>query len=97
PKTLRVDGGMVGNAWLLQFLSDLIDVPVERPRVTETTALGAAFLAGLQGGLYQSLEDIKAHWQRDARFEPHLAEAERHRLVHGWERAVQCVREFSAR
>ncbi|MDX1653991.1 MAG: glycerol kinase GlpK, partial [Candidatus Competibacteraceae bacterium] len=47
PKTLRVDGGMVGNAWLLQFLSDLIDVPVERPRVTETTALGAAFLAGL--------------------------------------------------
>ncbi len=95
PKTLRVDGGMVGNDWLLQFLSNLIDVAVERPRVTETTALGAAFLAGLQVGVFDSLDTLKSLWRRDTRFTPALAEAERHQLLRGWEQAVACVREFS--
>jgi len=90
-KTLRVDGGMVANNWFLQFLADLLDVPVERPRVTETTALGAAYLAGIQLGVFESLADIGNHWQRDALFTPKLNPAERHDLLRGWEKAVSKV------
>jgi glycerol kinase len=81
---LRVDGGMVGNSWLCQFLADILDVPVERPVVTETTALGAAYLAGLAVGLYPSLESLSAVWQCERRFEPQMPAAERHRLYAGW-------------
>ncbi|MDQ2694434.1 MAG: glycerol kinase GlpK [Pseudomonadota bacterium] len=95
PRALRVDGGMVANDWLLQCLADLTGVAVERPVVTETTALGAACLAGLRAGLYGSLDDIKQHWQRDAVFQPALAAAERDRLVRGWDKAVACAREFA--
>ena len=63
---VRVDGGMVANDWLCQFLADILDVPVERPVVTETTALGAACLAGLEVGLYPSLEAVATGWQCDA-------------------------------
>jgi glycerol kinase len=86
---LRVDGGMVANSWVCQFLADILDVPVERPVVTETTALGAAYLAGLAVGLYPSLESLADVWQCERRFEPKMAAAERHRLYAGWLDAVR--------
>jgi glycerol kinase len=92
-KALRVDGGMAANNWFLQFLADLLAIPVERPRVTETTALGAAFLAGVQFGLFASLADIAQHWQRDALFTPRLGRVERDRLLRGWQKAVARVLE----
>ena len=88
---LRVDGGMVANDWLMQFLADMTAVAVERPRVAETTALGAAYLAGLQAGLYDSLETIARQWQLDAGFEPAMAAADRERLHAGWKNAVSSV------
>ena len=93
PMALRVDGGMVANNWFLQFLADLLDVPVERPQVTETTALGAAYLAGVQLGLFESLADIRKHWRRDALFTPQLSHAERIDLLQGWKKAVSRVLE----
>jgi glycerol kinase len=78
---------------MLQFLADILGAPVERPRVPETTALGAAFLAGLGAGLYGSLEDVAAAWQRDRRFEPALPAAEREALVARWRALVARVRE----
>ena len=85
---LRVDGGMVENAWLLQTLADIVNVAVERPRTVETTALGAACLAGLQAGVYRSIDDIGARWVRDTEFMPRMSARERERLVLGWESAV---------
>ena len=85
---LRVDGGMVENTWLLQALADIVDVTVERPRVAETTALGAACLAGLQTGVFRSVEDIGERWARDAELAPRMSGQERRRLVRGWESAV---------
>ncbi len=93
PKALRVDGGMVANEWFLQFLADLLNVPVERPQVTETTALGAAYLAGVQFGLFESLADIREHWQRDAIFTPNSSQRERDTLLRGWEKAISRVLE----
>jgi len=93
PKTLRVDGGMVANNWFLQFLANVLNVPVERPQVTETTALGAAYLAGVQLGLFASLDDIRNHWQRDAIFTPDLSSTERDKLLHGWKKAISRVLE----
>ena len=92
PSALRVDGGMVVNNWVMQFLADILGVPVERPEVTETTALGVAYLAGLQLGLYASLDDIARMWHRDRRFEPRMGEAHRTRLYEGWLDAVKRVR-----
>ena len=88
PAALRVDGGMVGNDWLMQFLADMLDVPVERPVVTQTTALGAAWLAGLGAGVYTSLDELSAQWQRQARFAPGMAPAQRTHLYAGWREAV---------
>ena len=85
---LRVDGGMVGNAWLLQALADIVGVTVERPRNAETTALGAAYLAGLQAGVFRSVDDIGERWSRDAECTPRMPDRERERLVRGWESAV---------
>lgn len=93
PKALRVDGGMVANNWFLQFLADLLDIPVERPEVTETTALGAAYLAGVQLGLFESLADIREHWKRDALFTPKISQEERTNLLHGWKKAISRVLE----
>jgi glycerol kinase len=90
---LRVDGGMVANDWLMQFLADIVDLRVERPLVTETTALGAAYLAGVQAGVYDSLDDVTANWQMDRGFEPTMNVSERERLVSGWSKAVSRVRE----
>jgi glycerol kinase len=86
---LRVDGGMVVNSWVCQFLADILDVPVERPVVTETTALGAAYLAGLAVGLYPSLESLSEVWRCERRFEPKMPAAERHRLYAGWLDAIR--------
>ncbi|MCB1759990.1 MAG: glycerol kinase GlpK [Gammaproteobacteria bacterium] len=91
-ESLRVDGGMVANDWLLQFLADVIDIPVARPEVTETTALGAAYLAGLHQGLFDSLADIAGHWRRQALFTPAMDGARRSMLLAGWDRAVARAR-----
>lgn len=92
PAALRVDGGMVGNDWLMQFLADILATPVERPTITETTALGAAYLAGLGCGLYRDLDEVAAHWERHQRFEPDMAIEKRGRLYGGWCEAVGRVR-----
>jgi glycerol kinase len=89
PQAVRVDGGMVGNDWLCQFLADILDLPVERPAVTETTALGAAYLAGLEVGLYPSLDGIASQWQCQRRFEPGMDEDRRATLYAGWRDAVR--------
>jgi glycerol kinase len=92
PSALRVDGGMVENNWVMQFLADILGVPVERPEVTETTALGVAYLAGLQTGLYRDLDEVASHWHRQQRFAPRMAESHRKKLYDGWLDAVKRVR-----
>ncbi len=89
---LRVDGGMTANDLLLQMQADLLGIPVHRPVVTETTALGAAYLAGLQAGVWSGPEDIAARWRVDRTFEPWIREDERESLYAGWKRAVARVR-----
>jgi glycerol kinase len=89
PQAVRVDGGMVANAWLCQFLADILDLPVERPAVTETTALGAAYLAGLEVGLYPSKDALARSWRCERRFEPAMSASERERLLSGWRDAVR--------
>jgi len=91
PTTLRVDGGMVVNNWLSQTLSDVLGVCVDRPVVTETTALGAAYLAGLGVGLYTSLESVAEQWRCEREFSPALDEAERQKRYQGWRDAVARV------
>lgn len=88
---LRVDGGMVANNWVLQFLSDVLAVPVERPVVTETTALGAAYLAALGAGMYNSLEEVREQWQCDQKFSPAIDDTQRQKLLDGWTKAVDKV------
>lgn len=97
PRSMRVDGGMVANDWMLQFLADILNIRVDRPEVPETTALGAAYLAGLQAGLFASLDDIAAQWRCQAYFEPQMGERERQRLLAGWDAAVARVRSNSAK
>lgn len=92
--SLKVDGGMVANNWFSQSLSDLLDVAVDRPVVMETTALGAAYLAGLKAGIYTSFDDIRANWQLDRRFEPCGVDSSE--KLARWERAVRAVRLFAA-
>jgi glycerol kinase len=91
PAAIRVDGGMVANDWLCQFLADMLDVAVERPRVIETTALGAAYLAGLATGVYAGLDAVAYGWQCERRFEPRMNAATRAQLYAGWQKAVQRV------
>lgn len=89
---LRVDGGMVANDWMLEFLANIIDTNVEKPEVTETTALGAAYLAGLQLGVYESLDEIADLWRMASRFVPEMEAEHRQRLIEGWEVAVSRVK-----
>jgi glycerol kinase len=91
PIALRIDGGMADNNWVCQFLADITRLPVDRPVVTQTTALGAAYLAGLQTGVFSSPADISAKWRLDKRFAPRMGDAERARLCEGWSDAVQRV------
>ncbi len=88
PTRLRVDGGMVRNNWLCGFLADVLDIVVERPVETETTALGAAYLAGLQVGLFASVEDIARKWQAEREFDPQMTPAQRNLLLADWHEAV---------
>ncbi len=93
PSAIRVDGGMAVNDWVMQFLADQLAIPVERPRVTETTALGAAYLAGLGAGVYASTAEIARRWKSERRFRPVAKQgAQRERLYRGWRQAVQRVR-----
>ncbi|MGY4859618.1 glycerol kinase GlpK [Cryobacterium sp. AP23] len=85
---LKVDGGAIGNNLLLQFQADILGVPVVRPVVAETTALGAAYAAGLAVGFWSGLGELRANWQEDARWEPDMEEAERARLLRNWKKAV---------
>ena len=92
PTELRVDGGMVINEWLMQFLADTLQVSVLRPQVTETTALGAAFLAGLGAGVYQTLEQISALWAKQKTFTPVMPATQAAQLMQGWRAAIGSVR-----
>jgi len=89
--TLRVDGGMTANTWLLQFLADILNLEIQKPACIETTALGAAYLAGLQIGTYHSLSDISNLWQANQSFFPQMLSDQRQRLCHGWEQAIAKV------
>jgi glycerol kinase len=86
---LKVDGGMTRNALLMQFQADLLGLPVVRPRQTETTALGAAFAAGLATGFWTDRDELRHTWEADSRWTPLLATADRDRLVAGWQRALE--------
>ena len=92
PSVIRVDGGMVANDWFLQFLADVLDIPVERPDNVESTVLGAAYLAGFEAGVVSSPSELGHLWQRDALFEPAMQAAQRERLLAGWNDAVRRVR-----
>ena len=87
-RALKVDGGMVANDWFCQRLADLTGLVVERPKVTETTALGAAYLAGLGAGLFRDEKDIASRWALDRRFKPVMPRRDRDHLYAGWARAV---------
>jgi glycerol kinase len=90
-KELRVDGGATANNLLMQFQADILGVPVVRPTVTETTALGAAYLAGLGTGFWSSVEDIRQQWAEDRRFQPALEREKAEQLLKGWRRAVKAA------
>jgi glycerol kinase len=85
---LRVDGGMVANERLMQFQADILGIPVVRPAVLETTALGAAYAAGLSVGFWSGLDELRAKWREAKRWEPQMAPAERDRLLHEWRKAI---------
>ncbi|WP_026570929.1 glycerol kinase GlpK [Sediminibacillus terrae] len=93
-KSLRVDGGAVKNDFLMQFQSDMLGVSVERPAVTETTALGAAYLAGLAVGYWESKEELKQHWKMEKNFDPEMDEKEKEALYRGWKKAIEATQVF---
>ena len=90
-KNLKVDGGACANDFLLQFQSDILGTNVERPKCIETTALGAAYLAGLATGYYKDLEEIKSNWQLDTIFTPDMSADDRLSKLKGWKKAVKCA------
>jgi glycerol kinase len=93
---LQVDGGATVNNWLMQFQADVLGTAVQRPVVQETTALGAAYLAGLAVGYWSGLDDIRKNWALDREFRPAMPEAKRETLLTGWQRAVERSRGWSA-
>ncbi len=93
-KTLRVDGGAVKNNFLMQFQSDILDVPVERPEVNETTALGAAYLAGLAVGYWENQDTIASQWNMDKSFAPTMDENLSEELYSGWKKAIEATKAF---
>ncbi|MBW2545163.1 MAG: glycerol kinase, partial [Deltaproteobacteria bacterium] len=86
---LKVDGGMVHNEMLMQFVADILDVPVIRPVVSETTALGAAYAAGLAVGFWSNLGELKQNWSEEKRWLPGMEQKEREERYSGWQKAVQ--------
>lgn len=95
-RALRVDGGAVRNDFLMQFQADVLGVAVQRPVVTETTALGAAYLAGMAVGYWASQEEIAAQWAVERTFEPRMSADERDSLYAGWQRAVERARRWAS-
>jgi glycerol kinase len=91
---LRVDGGAASNDLLMQMQADLLGVPVVRPRVTETTALGAAYLAGIGVGLWSGRDELIRHWQLDRSFAPSISEIERVAKIGRWHEAVDVARRW---
>jgi len=91
---LRVDGGMVASDWAMQFLSDILGAPVDRPKIAETTALGAAWLAGMEAGVYPQAEEFAKSWALERRFEPAMSEADREAAYARWQRAVAACQAF---
>ena len=89
PKIIKVDGGMVKNNWFSQFLSDVLNIKVYRSQVDETTALGAAFMAGLQIGVFKSLSDITKLWKLNRKFIPKIKNSERLNILKGWSQAMR--------
>lgn len=94
PRKLKVDGGMVKNNWFCQRLADLTGLPVERPTLTETTALGAAYLAGLSAGLFKDIATLTQSWSLDRRFASSMPQTTRDALYAGWKHAVEAVRKI---
>ena len=94
---LKVDGGACANNFLMQFQSDILACDVHRPKCIETTALGAAYLAGLAVGYWKSLDDIRTNWAIDRIFEPQMEAAQKEDLLDGWHLAVQCARMWGKR
>ena len=88
---IRVDGGLVQNSFVCQFLSDMLERPVDVPVVTETTALGAAYLAGLHAGVFSSLDDISNAWVAQKNYSPSMAVDQKESLYNGWKTAVKRV------
>jgi glycerol kinase len=93
---LRVDGGAIRNQFIAQFQADILGCLVERPRVTETTALGAAFLAGLAVGVWRNQGELAAIWQKDAEFSPNMEAAEREARYRRWRQAVERAQGWAA-
>ncbi|MDC1280348.1 FGGY-family carbohydrate kinase, partial [Pelagibacteraceae bacterium] len=89
PKIIKIDGGMVSNNRFSQFLSDILGIKVIRSKIHETTALGAAFIAGYQIGLYSSLQSISKNWKIDKRFTPKINKSRRSNLLKGWQQAIK--------
>ena len=89
PRIVKIDGGMVANNWFSQFLADVINLRVIRPKVLETTALGAALLAGYQVGEFKSLSQIKNTWKKDKAFKPKINKKLRNHILHGWKQAIK--------
>ena len=96
-RSVRVDGGASLNEFLMQFQADLLGTPLVRPRNVETTALGAAFAAGLAAGVWKNTEEVAATWAAGEIFEPTMGERERSALVEGWNAAVRAARSFGRR
>lgn len=92
---LKVDGGASANNFLMQFQADISDAPVRRPVCVETTAMGAAYLAGLAVGYWQSKQEVLKNWQISRVFEPEMGEQQRKKLLRGWKRAVNCARDWA--
>jgi glycerol kinase len=95
PEMLQVDGGASANSFLMQFQADITAIPVVRPRVLETTALGAALLAGLGVGVYTSPEETTKGWQKDLEFTPRMDEGTRKLNLKGWHKAVERARDWA--
>ena len=90
-KSFKVDGGAIVNNFLMQFQSDIINIAVNRPKITETTALGAAYLAGLAVGYWKDLEEIKASWHLDKTFIPQMSKEAREKNIKGWQTAIKAT------
>jgi glycerol kinase len=96
-KVLKVDGGMVNNKWMCQMLADILEIEIQLPVITETTALGAAYLAGLQVGLFESTDSLSAMWQKESQYNSDMESEFRNNLLGDWKKAVASVSSMSER